>query len=139
MSDDLTLHPRVRQAIYEGKRDRPLTLNWAPVERDAYDCLGLPPLSNRNAMKARTQIITEALAAGDRYISYSRDNHFYTHGQRYYRSTYSYHSILPAAPTSVINSGGSRSVSSSMREVMRLIVFRRAIAVAFSSRVLQVI
>jgi hypothetical protein len=96
MSDDLTLHPRVRRAIYEGKRDKPLTLNWAPTEPDAYDCLGLPALSNRNAMKARTQIITEALAAGDRFISYSRDKQFYTHGQRYYRPTFTYRSILPA-------------------------------------------
>src|SRR5262249_28389209 len=63
MSDDLTLHPRVRQAIYEGNRDKPLTLNWAPIEPDAYECLKLPAVSNRNAMKARTQIITEALAA----------------------------------------------------------------------------
>jgi hypothetical protein len=81
---------------YEGNRDKPLTLNWAPTEPDAYDCLGLPALSNRNAMKARTQIITEALAAGDRFLSYSRDQHFYTHGQRYYRRTYTYRSILPA-------------------------------------------
>jgi hypothetical protein len=96
MSDDLTLHPRVRQAIYEGNRDRPLTLNWAPIEPDAYDGLELPALSNRNAMKARAQIITEALAAGDRFISYSRYKQFYTYGQRYYRPTYTYHSILPA-------------------------------------------
>jgi hypothetical protein len=96
MSDDLTLHPRVRRAIYEGKRDKPLTLNWTPIELDAYDCLGLPALSSRNAMKARTALITEALAAGDRWISYSRDKHFYTRGQRYYRPTYTYHSILPA-------------------------------------------
>ena len=96
MSDDLTLHPRVRQAIYEGNRDKPLTLNWAPIEPNAYDCLGLPGLNYRNAMKARTQIITEALAAGDRFISYSRDKQFYTYGQRYYRPTYTYLSILPA-------------------------------------------
>jgi hypothetical protein len=96
MSDDLTLHPRVRRAIYEGSRDKPLTLNWAPTEPDAYDCLRLPALSNRNAMKARTQIITEALAAGDRFVSYSRYKQFYTHGQRYYRPTFTYHSILPA-------------------------------------------
>jgi hypothetical protein len=95
MSDDLTLHPRVRQAINEGNRDKPLTLNWAPVEPDAYDCLGLPALNNRNAMKARTALIAEALAA-DQWISYSRDNHFYARGQRYYRSIYTYRSILPA-------------------------------------------
>ena len=96
VSDDLTLHPRVRRAIYEGNRDRPLTLNWAPREPDAYDRLALPALGNRNAMKARTQIITEALAAGERFVSYSRDKRFYTYGQRYYRPTYTYHSILPA-------------------------------------------
>src|SRR5262245_36291874 len=96
MSDDLTLHPLVRQMVREGTRDKPLTLNWAPTEPDAYDCLGLPALSNRNAMKARTQIITEALAAGNLFISYSRDTHFYTHGQRYYPRTYTYRSILPA-------------------------------------------
>jgi hypothetical protein len=96
MSDDLTLHPRVRQAIYEGNRDKPLTLNWAPIQPDAYDCFGLPALSNAKAMKARTQIITEALAAGDRFTSYSRDKHFYARGQRYYRRTYTYSSVLPA-------------------------------------------
>src|SRR5262249_1018768 len=44
-------------------------------------------------------------------------------------------------PTMVISprSGVSRSVRSSMRDVMRLIVFRGAIADAFSSRVLQLI
>jgi len=73
-----------------------LTLNWAPREPDAYDRLALPALGNRNAMKARTQIITEALAAGERFVSYSRDKRFYTYGQRYYRPTYTYHSILPA-------------------------------------------
>jgi hypothetical protein len=94
--DDLALHPRVRQAIHEGNRDRPLTLNWAPVEPDAYDHLGLPNKLNPLATKARRQIITEALAAGDRFISYSRYKQFYTHGQRYYRPTYTYAAILPA-------------------------------------------
>jgi hypothetical protein len=96
VSDDLTLHPLVRQMVREGTRDKPLTLNWAPTEPDAYDCLGLPALNNRNAIKARTQIITEALAAGNRFISYSRAMHFYTHVQRYYRPTFTYRSILPA-------------------------------------------
>jgi hypothetical protein len=95
MSDDLTLHPRVRQAIYEGNRDKPLTLNWAPTEPDAYAHLGLPAL-NPLATKARTQIIAEALAAGQRFVSYSRHKPFYTHGQRYYRPTYSFCGILPA-------------------------------------------
>jgi hypothetical protein len=95
MSEDLTLHPRVRQAIYEGNRDKPLTLNWAPIEPDAYAHLGLPAL-NPPATKARTQIIAEALAAGQRFVSYSRFKQFYTHGQRYYRPTYSYRAILPA-------------------------------------------
>src|SRR5262249_37415703 len=31
-----------------------------------------------------------------RFISYSRDTHFYTHGQRYYRPTYTYCPIFPA-------------------------------------------
>jgi hypothetical protein len=95
MSDDLTLHPRVRRAIYEGNRDKPLSLNWGPAEPDAYVHLGLPDL-NPLAQKARTQIIAEALAAGQRFVSYSRHKPFYTHGQRYYRPTYSYHAILPA-------------------------------------------
>jgi hypothetical protein len=95
VSDDLTLHPRVRQAIYEGNRDKPLTLNWAPTEPNAYGHLGLPAL-NPLATKAHTQIIAEALAAGQRFVSYSRHKSFYTHGQRYYRPTYSFHSILPA-------------------------------------------
>jgi hypothetical protein len=95
MSDDLTLHPRVRQAIFEGNRDKPLTLNWAPTEPDAYAHLGLSDL-NPLATKARTQIIAEATAAGSRFVSYSRFKNFYTHGQRYYRQTYSYSAILPA-------------------------------------------
>jgi hypothetical protein len=62
MSDDLTLHPLVRQMVREGTRDKPLTMNWAPVERDVYDLLGLRDLTSL-AMKARTQILTEALVA----------------------------------------------------------------------------
>jgi len=91
----LALHPLVRQMIREGTRDRPLTLNWGPVERDAYNCLGLRDLTPL-AMKARTQIITEALVAGDRFINYSRRRSFYTQSQRYYRPTYSYRAIVPA-------------------------------------------
>ena len=56
--DDLALHPLVRQMIREGTRDKPLTLNWAPVERDAYNCLRLRDLKSPLALKARTQIIT---------------------------------------------------------------------------------
>ena len=81
--------------ILEGNRDLPLTLNWAPLESHAYDFLGLSKL-NPLATKARMQILTEALAAGDRWISYSRFKQFYTHGQRYYRDTYTYAGILPA-------------------------------------------
>jgi hypothetical protein len=95
MSDDLTLHPLVRQMLREGTRDKPLTMNWAPLERDAYNCLGLRDLSGL-AMKARTQIITEALVAGDRFVSYSRRAAFYTENQRYYRPTYSFRAIVPA-------------------------------------------
>jgi hypothetical protein len=95
MSDDLTLHPLVRQMVREGTRDKPLTMNWAPVERDVYDLLGLRDLTPL-AMKARTQILTEALVAGDRFISYSRRHDFYTESQRYYRPTYSYRGIIPA-------------------------------------------
>src|SRR5215467_9071458 len=91
----LALHPLVRQMIREGTRDRPLTLNWGPVERDAYNCLGLLDLTPL-AMKARTQIITEALVAGDRFINYSRRRSFYTQSQRYYRPPYSYRAIVPA-------------------------------------------
>lgn len=95
MSDDLTLHPRVRQAIYEGNRDRPLTLNWKPIEPDAFDFLDLPKL-NPIAEKAKRQIMAEALAAGGKFISYSRRYEFYSYGQRYYRDTYSRAAILPA-------------------------------------------
>jgi hypothetical protein len=94
--DDLALHPLVRQMIREGTRDKPLTLNWAPIERDAYDRLGLRDLKSPLAMKARTQIITEALVAGDRFTSYSRRPAFYTESQRYYRPTYSFRAIVPA-------------------------------------------
>ena len=64
-SDDehlLALHPLVREAIYQENRDRPLTLNWTPIDPDAYTALGLPKLPP-NALKARDQIITEALVA----------------------------------------------------------------------------
>jgi hypothetical protein len=93
--DDVPLHPRVRQAILEGNRDRPLTLNWAPLDPHAYDFLGLPKL-NPLATKARTQILTEALSAGDRFVSYSRRKTSYSQGQRYYRPTFTRAAILPA-------------------------------------------
>ena len=97
MKDDefLALHPLVRQMIRESTRDRALSLNWAPVERDAFDCLGLPNLSPQ-ATKARTQILTEVLVAGNHYISYSRRPASYTEGQRYYRPTYSFRAVVPA-------------------------------------------
>ena len=93
--DFLALHPLIRQMIREGIRDKALSLNWAPLEQDAYDCLGLPDLTPL-AMKARTQIITEALVRGDGFTSYSRNRNFYDKGQRYYRPTYSYRAIIPA-------------------------------------------
>ena len=95
MDDHLTLHPLVRQMILEGTRDKVLTLNWAPVDCDAYRCLGLRDLAPL-ATKARAQIITEALVAGNRFVSYSRNRNFYTENQRYYRETYSYRAIVPA-------------------------------------------
>src|SRR5258708_1094311 len=99
MIDDerlLALHPWVREAIYQENRDRPLTLNWAPLNSDGYDCLGLPKLTP-NAMRARDQIISEALGAGpERFTSYSRRYEHYAHRQRYHRSTYSYRAIVPA-------------------------------------------
>jgi hypothetical protein len=70
-------------------------MNWAPLERDAYNRLGLRDLSPL-AMKARTQILTELLVAGDRFISYSRRRGFYTESQRYYRPTYSYRGVISA-------------------------------------------
>jgi hypothetical protein len=81
--------------IREGTRDKALTMNWGPVERDAYNRLSLRDLSPL-AMKARTQIIAEALVAGERFISYSRRPAFYTESQRYFRPTYSYRSVIPA-------------------------------------------
>src|SRR5262249_43582882 len=93
--DFLALHPLIRQMIREGIRDKALSLNWAPLEQDAYDCLGLPDLTPL-ARKARTKIITEALVSGDVFTSYSRNRNFYDKGQRYYRPTYSYRAIIPA-------------------------------------------
>jgi hypothetical protein len=90
------LHPWVRQAIIEHNRDRALTLNWRPNEPGAYERLGLPDLDSENAMRAREQIIAEALAAGPRWISYSRRRAFYATHKRYWRSTYAYRAILPA-------------------------------------------
>jgi hypothetical protein len=92
----LALHPWVRQAMLEDKRDRALTLNWRPSEPGSYDRLKLPDL-NPKAMKAREQIIAEAVAAGpDRWISYSRRKNYYTDHQRYYRETHAYRAIVPA-------------------------------------------
>ena len=95
MSDNLVLHPLVRQMIRKGTRDKPLTLNWVPIERDAYDCLKLPDLSPLQ-IRARTQIITELLVAGNRSVSYSRNRNHYCALQRYYPETYSYRAIVPA-------------------------------------------
>jgi hypothetical protein len=94
-NDERCLHPLVRQMVYEGTRDKPLTMNWGPVEPDAYDSLGLRDLRPL-AMTARKQIITEVLVAGNRFTSYSRRRAFYTESQRYYRPTYSYRGIIPA-------------------------------------------
>jgi hypothetical protein len=97
MTDEefLALHPLVRQMIREGTRDKALSLNWAPVDPDAYNWLGLPDLTPL-ATKARTAILTETLVAGNRSISYSRDRNFYNDRQRYFRPTYSYRAIVPA-------------------------------------------
>ena len=62
--DDVPLHPWVRQAILEQNRDRALTLNWRPSEPGSYDHLRLPDLGSANAMKAREQILTEAVVNG---------------------------------------------------------------------------
>ena len=100
MIDDdvpLPLHPWVRQAILEDRRDRVLTLNWRSSEPGSYDRLGLPDLNSANAMKAREQIITEAIVAGpERWISYSRRRDYYASHQRYWRQTYAYRAIVPA-------------------------------------------
>src|SRR6516162_2893625 len=100
MIDDdvpLPLHPWVRQAILEDRRDRVLTLNWRSSEPGSYDRLGLSDLNFANAMKAREQIITEAIVAGpERWISYSRRREYYASHQRYWRATHSYHAIVPA-------------------------------------------
>jgi hypothetical protein len=89
-------HPWVRQAILENNRDRALTLNWRPSDPGAYDRLGLPDLNSANAMEARSQIITEAVVAGRRWISYSRRWPHYTDRHRYWRPTYCYRAIIPA-------------------------------------------
>jgi hypothetical protein len=91
------LHPWVRQAILEDKRDRALTLNWRPSEPGSYDRLGLPDLNSTKAMKAREQIIAEAVAADpERWVSYSRRKNYYTGHQRYWRETHAYRAIVPA-------------------------------------------
>jgi TfoX/Sxy family transcriptional regulator of competence genes len=95
-SDDEQLHPWVRQAIIEHNRDRALTLNWSPSDPSAYDRLDLPDLNSTNAMRAREQIITEALVAGPQWTSYSRRWPYYTQRRRYWRSTYSYRAIMPS-------------------------------------------
>jgi hypothetical protein len=90
------VHPWIRQAVIENNRDRALTLNWRPSDLGAYDGLGLPSLNSANAMEARTQIITEALVAGRRWISYSRRWPHYTGRHRYWRPTFCYRAIIPA-------------------------------------------
>ena len=96
-NDDIAHHhPWVRQAILEDRRDRALTLNWRPEDPGSYDRLKLPDL-NPNAMKAREQIIAEAVAAGpERWISYSRRWAYYASRQRYWRETHAYRAIVPA-------------------------------------------
>jgi hypothetical protein len=89
-------HPWVRQAILEQNRDRALTLNWRPSEPGSYDHLRLPDLCSANAMKAREQILTEALVAGPRWISYSRRWPHYANQKRYYRPTFAYRAVIPA-------------------------------------------
>jgi hypothetical protein len=86
----------VREAIRNNERDKPLTLNWLPAEPEILDCLGLPDLTPM-ANATRAQILTEAVVAGpDRWISYSRRKESYARGQRYFRSTYTYRTIVPA-------------------------------------------
>jgi hypothetical protein len=89
-------HPWVRQAILEDNRDRALTLNWRPSEPGSYDHLRLPDLGSPNAMKARDQIMTEAVVSGLRWISYSRRWPHYANHKRYYRPTFSYRAVIPA-------------------------------------------
>src|SRR5262245_17919534 len=81
----LALHPWVREAIRNGERDQPLTLNWLPAEPDMLDCLGLPKLSPL-ATAARAQIIAEALVADNRWTSYSRRRQNYATRQRYWHT-----------------------------------------------------
>ena len=96
-NDDIAHHhPWVRQAILEDKRDRALTLNWRPSEPGSYDHLRLPDLGSANAMKAREQILTEAVVAGPQWISYSRRRSYYTGHNRYRRPTFSYRAVVPA-------------------------------------------
>jgi hypothetical protein len=91
------LHPRVLQAIDEGRRDLPLTLSWSPHDPHAFDFLGLPRLRFAGAREASVHVLTEALAAGGgKYISYSRHREFYSKASRYCGRFYSYSSIVPA-------------------------------------------
>jgi hypothetical protein len=93
--DDVPLHPRVRQAILEGNRDLPLTLNWVLTDPRALDFLGLPDL-NPLAMQASNRILAEVLAQGDRFISYSRRYDVYSGGQRHINPLWTRAAILPA-------------------------------------------
>jgi hypothetical protein len=93
--DDVPLHPRVRRAILAGNRDKPLTLNWSPVNREAFKTLDLPKL-HPIAERAKPQILAEALAAGNSWISYSRRKAHYAHGQHYFRETYTLAGVKPA-------------------------------------------
>jgi hypothetical protein len=47
-------------------------------------------------MKAREQILTEAVVAGQQWISYSRRRSYYTGHNRYRRPTFSYRAVVPA-------------------------------------------
>jgi hypothetical protein len=88
-------------ALEDDDRDHPLSCHWRPVAPDTFDLFGLPPLRSRAAVLGRAQIITEAFVVGradpDGWISYSRRYEFYAaRRSRYWPTTYTYDTILPA-------------------------------------------
>src|SRR5262249_27676769 len=90
---------KVRRAIAEDNRDRPLYLGWQPKDFEALAPLELPKPRKRITQLAQAQIISAALVNGredhGRWISYSRSCQFYNDVRDRYGETYSYKLVVP--------------------------------------------
>lgn len=83
------------------RRDVPLSCAWRTATPDAFDTLKLPEARSPAIRVARIQILTEACivsrADPDAWLSYSRSKNFYAARRgRYWPSTYTFSSVVPA-------------------------------------------